>query len=81
MATSLSATQQTTAPKVNPNMQTYRNDYDYSEAPGKSAQPNTMLDCRMEATRKLYEASHQLGNIKRELKTSADAFLDEQSSR
>jgi len=54
----LSATQQTTAPKVNPNMQTYRNDYDYSEAPGKSAQPNTMLDCRMEATRKLYEASH-----------------------
>ena len=58
MATSLSATQQTTAPKVNPNMQTYRNDYDYSKAPGKSTQPNTMLDCRMEATHKLYEASH-----------------------
>ncbi len=47
MATSLSATQQTTAPKVNQNMQSYRKDYDYSEAPGKSAQPNTMLDCRM----------------------------------
>ena len=62
-------------------MQTYRNDYDYSEATGKSAQPNTMLDCKMEATCKLYEVSHRLRNIKRELKTYADAFLDEQSSR
>ena len=36
MATSLSATQQITTPKVKHNMQTYRNDSDYSEAPGKS---------------------------------------------
>ena len=34
----------------------------------------------MEATRKLFDASHRLENIKRELKTYADAFLDEQSS-
>ena len=40
-----------------------------------------MLDCRMEATRKLFDASHRLENIKRELKTCAAAFLDEQSSR